>query len=302
MQDPTAKKSRKLMFSASPESPQHRELYNGFRKKQRHTSQSFDDVAVSKTPDKSCFRKKVRVSLTKRPSKSETALRLGFSNDPIITMIDWDDTVLPRSAVEQKNSGPLIGNQLQVHQHQVMQLFLQLLALGPVYLVSNSAPNWPEESCKRWLPYLWPIIKLQVQVVSARLYEQHYSKDQVNSTIIWKYNAFRRILQQSPHADPHCIVIGDSFDEALAGVALHREIQHQRKLRSFRVIKLRQPQQCLPQTFSVPFLTNQIAVIRRYLSQMIDNDRAFGCFVVGTKKMKKATLQHLIAAQPPQAG
>jgi hypothetical protein len=131
--------------------------------------------------------------------------RKGRPDDTLI-IFDWDDTLLCSSAMEQ-------CSQLQL---DVLCITAEItlrtaMELGEVMIVTNGVSWWVDDSCRRFLPGLLPLLG-RLQVRSARHdYESIYPGD----PFAWKREAFKDILQPRPRAT-NLVVLGDSFSEIYA--------------------------------------------------------------------------------------
>jgi len=120
-----------------------------------------------------------------------------------LIIFDWDDTLLCSSALEQ-------CSQLQL---DVLCITAEItlrtaMALGEVMIVTNGVDWWVEDSCRRFLPGLLPLLG-RLHVKSARHdYESIYPGD----PFAWKREAFKDILRPRPKAT-NLVVLGDSFSE-----------------------------------------------------------------------------------------
>lgn len=125
-------------------------------------------------------------SLEKGTQESDAATDLGtddrgssdneqeFAIEDTIIFIDWDDTVLPTSWLSK--NGLLQGtaaasaeqrSQLQILAEKVAEVLEASTGYGKVVIVTNAVDGWVQQSCRRFLPSLAPVLPL-LHVVSAR--------------------------------------------------------------------------------------------------------------------------------------
>mmetsp|Transcript_95505 Transcript_95505/g.270196 ORF Transcript_95505/g.270196 Transcript_95505/m.270196 type:complete len:295 (+) Transcript_95505:97-981(+) len=139
--------------------------------------------------------------------------RKDIPNDTLI-IFDWDDTLLCSSAINMQQWSQL---QLDVLCRTVETTLRAAMELGEVMIVTNGVDWWVEDSCRRFLPGLLPLLG-RLHVKSARHdYEPLYPGD----PFAWKRETFKDILKPRPRAT-NLVVIGDSFSEIHAAHgALH---------------------------------------------------------------------------------
>jgi len=128
-----------------------------------------------------------------------------------VIIFDWDDTLLCSAAI---NAHQYTTAQLKCLEKAVEAVLTLAMALGETLIVTNGNRTWVEESSKRYLPGLQPLLS-QLRVFSARaMYENAYPGD----PFVWKRMAFREILaqRQGESLAPmgvNLVVIGDSCVE-----------------------------------------------------------------------------------------
>jgi hypothetical protein len=139
--------------------------------------------------------------------------RKGRPDDTLI-IFDWDDTLLCSSAI---NLQQWSESQLEVLCETVETTLRAAMELGEVMIVTNGVDWWVDDSCRRFLPRLLPLLG-RVRVKSARHdYESIFPGD----PFAWKREAFKDILGPRPKAT-NLVVLGDSFSEIYAAHgALH---------------------------------------------------------------------------------
>jgi len=134
--------------------------------------------------------------------------------DDTLIIFDWDDTLLCSSAINlQQWSQPQLDGLCAT----VENTLGHAMELGEVMIVTNGVDWWVEDSCRRFLPGLLPLLG-RLHVKSARHdYEPLYPGD----PFAWKRETFKDILKPRPRAT-NLVVIGDSFSEIHAAHgALH---------------------------------------------------------------------------------
>jgi len=85
------------------------------------------------------------------------------------------------------------------------------MSLGETLIVTNGNGTWVQDSARRYLPGLLPILS-QLQVVSARaLYEDLYPGD----PFMWKHAAFEHLLtkERTFASGVNLVALGDQFPE-----------------------------------------------------------------------------------------
>jgi hypothetical protein len=150
--------------------------------------------------------------LTTTPAVHDLDDELAFGTPPkgrpddTLVIVDWDDTLLCSSAINQCSQ-----LQLDVLCRTAEAMLRAAMELGEVMIVSNGVDRWVEDSCRRFLPGLLPLLG-ELSVKSARHdYERVYPGD----PFAWKREAFRDILQPRPKAT-NLVVLGDSLSEIRA--------------------------------------------------------------------------------------
>ncbi|CAJ1410724.1 unnamed protein product [Effrenium voratum] len=124
---------------------------------------------------------------------------------------DWDDTLMCSSAL---NTGCFAAKQFPQLEVLVEQVLTASMRLGETVIVTNADEMWVQESAKRFLPRVMPLLS-RIQVISARKrWEPRFPGD----VFAWKREAFRELLSSWQHtaAAPgglHLIVLGDSAAE-----------------------------------------------------------------------------------------
>jgi len=130
--------------------------------------------------------------------------RKGRPDDTLI-IFDWDDTLLCSSAI---NLQQWSQSQLDVLCATVETTLRAAMELGEVMIVTNGVDWWVDDSCRRFLPGLLPLLG-RLHVKSARHdYERVYPGD----PFAWKRETFKDILGPRPKAT-NLVVLGDSLSE-----------------------------------------------------------------------------------------
>lgn len=138
-------------------------------------------------------------------------VRVGKPSDTVI-IFDWDDTLLCSSAInlQQCNDG-----QLQQLEQIVENVLRDAMNLGDTLIVTNGNRSWVQDSARRFMPKLLPLLS-QLRVMSARA---AYEKSYPGEPFAWKNAAFKEILSDregASHLNPggmNLIVLGDSYAE-----------------------------------------------------------------------------------------
>jgi hypothetical protein len=141
--------------------------------------------------------------------------RSGRPDDALI-IFDWDDTLLCSSALRLQQ---VPQSKLKVLSLTVEWTLRMAMQLGEVMIVTNGTESWVDESCRRFLPGLLPLLgHRHLHVRSARhCYERAYPGDKY----AWKRETFKDILGPR-HKATNLVVFGDSFSEIYAAHdALH---------------------------------------------------------------------------------
>jgi hypothetical protein len=134
--------------------------------------------------------------------------------DDTLIIFDWDDTLLCSSAIRMRQWSQAKLDALSLTVETTLHAAMQL---GEVMIVTNGVDQWVEESCRRFLPGLLPLLG-SLHVRSARhSYERAFPGD----PFAWKREAFKDILQPR-HMATNLVVLGDSLSEIYAAHgALH---------------------------------------------------------------------------------
>lgn len=169
---------------------------------------------------------------------------------PIITILDYDDTLLCSSYLSQKGIvfSTLFTSDVDSISKDISELseylipFLSfLMEQGTVYIVTNAEYGWAETTLEKIMPKIFNLIKGKILIISARTkYQDIYPNDYVK----WKKETMRDIIntdtsyniplyindyfttncQKINNSSYRCLVsIGDSITERYAILQLHEE-------------------------------------------------------------------------------
>jgi len=153
----------------------------------------------------------VWVPTPQRPRKHSTLI-----------VLDWDDTLLCTSFLSCSRqlmscSGPMVHRRLEGVARAACQLVELAKSLGETFIITNAASNWVQDSAKKYLPSLLPLIA-DLEVISAR---QRYESLFPNKVAEWKAQAFLEVKRRrSPESITNLISIGDSSFEMDAALAI----------------------------------------------------------------------------------
>lgn len=130
----------------------------------------------------------------------------------IITILDWDDTILPSSYLNQKSKNIFDIPKEEVYkdflevEDDIYELIDKVLKLGCVIIITNSQHGWVQLTCQKFFPKVIPLLE-RTMIISARdKWENQYPK----STYLWKWNVFIDLFFKFPHDNVHIFSIGDS--------------------------------------------------------------------------------------------
>lgn len=151
-------------------------------------------------------------TLSIRHDEAPGTSRPGLPRDTLI-IFDWDDTLLCSSAINAGECDTSLLYQLETVVGSVLEL---AMGLGETMIVTNGKATWVENSARRFLPGLKPILDC-LTVMSARArYEESFPGDPFS----WKCEAFQDILRgrcaTEPKESVNLVVLGDSVAEMSA--------------------------------------------------------------------------------------
>jgi len=138
-------------------------------------------------------------------------LELVTSFENTVIIFDWDDTLLCSSALHCCLPSQFL--ELEETVESVLQLSM---SLGRTILVTNAMESWVQETARRFLPRLVPLLERLPIVYARKNWERRWPGD----TFAWKRECFREVLHDELGSDMNLIVIGDSFSEIRAAEAL----------------------------------------------------------------------------------
>lgn len=126
------------------------------------------------------------ISIPRSCSSSCLTLEDGTVCETVI-VFDWDDTLLCSTAI---NAQQWSQEQMALLEQAVQCILATAMSLGETLIVTNGISSWVQDSARRFLPSLVPIIE-RLQVHSARAkYEMSYPGDPME----WKNQAFKDIF------------------------------------------------------------------------------------------------------------
>jgi len=182
-------------------------------------------------------------------------VRSGRPSDTVI-IFDWDDTLLCSSAInmQQWNAG-----QLQQLELTVETILTAAMNLGDTLIVTNGNKSWVQDSARRFMPKLMPILN-RLRVMSARA---NYEQSWPGLPFAWKKAAFQDILserQGNSNYGVNLIAIGDSLAEI--------EAAHTATLKGPSVVKTVKFKE-MP---SVIELLGQLRAVTQFLPELVSEE------------------------------
>jgi len=132
----------------------------------------------------------------------------GTAGRPTLIIFDWDDTLLCSAAVRKQE---WTFEELQELESVAETTLRTAMDLGEVWIVTNGNRTWVQDSARRFMPGLVPLLS-QLQVVSARaLYEESYPND----PFMWKHAAFEYLLTKDRQFTEgvNLVALGDQYPE-----------------------------------------------------------------------------------------
>jgi hypothetical protein len=126
-----------------------------------------------------------------------------------VIIFDWDDTLLCSSAIHREQWTMPEIKKLEATAISILEAAIRL---GETLIVTNGTTSWIQESCRKFLPGVLPILS-RVTAVSARSkYENCYPDD----PFMWKRAAFRDLLRTRSKEGVNLVVLGDQMPEMQA--------------------------------------------------------------------------------------
>lgn len=188
-------------------------------------------------------------------------MQSGRSSDTVI-IFDWDDTLLCSSAI---NMQQWTGPQLEQLEITVEAILCASMALGETMIVTNGNKSWVQDSARRFLPKLLPLLN-RLRVISARaIYEARWPGD----PFAWKRVAFKEILaeRQRSSADVpsdglNLIVLGDSLGEIQAAQTATESLDGQSTVKTLKFKEMP----------SVNELLGQIRAANQFLYELVHEE------------------------------
>lgn len=156
-------------------------------------------------------------------------LVMPLSREGTILFIDWDDTLLPSTWIQDHGPGfdedgeasDREASLLMAMAAQASKTLYMAMELGQVVIVTNASAGWVEWSCSKFMPSLYPILE-QVKIISAR---STYEALGYATPTDWKRAAFQDEIKSFYGSVPNSfqkniISIGDATYERDALLAL----------------------------------------------------------------------------------
>ncbi|CDJ37555.1 hypothetical protein, conserved [Eimeria tenella] len=145
--------------------------------------------------------------------------RLGPVHERMV-IFDWDDTFFPNSWIASRGLSLVSDPSEYAADLPLLQRLTQssrkvLLAareIGRVVLITNAAQGWIDETCKRFLPGLWPLVET-LRRTSARFL---FDSPSTESPFVWKRLAFKEEVDRHLREHKCCrtiLSIGDGPHE-----------------------------------------------------------------------------------------
>mmetsp|Transcript_66093 Transcript_66093/g.138047 ORF Transcript_66093/g.138047 Transcript_66093/m.138047 type:complete len:273 (+) Transcript_66093:131-949(+) len=133
----------------------------------------------------------------------------------VVTILGWDDTLLCNRLIGQADAESQdLMKEIEV---EACKVVTQALRSGPVYIVTNSAASWVQESAVKYMPKFKHLLK-KVKVISAR---DEYALDFPSQASRWKMKAFMDLATSTELAEAEDLfVVGHSVEQINAGHAL----------------------------------------------------------------------------------
>jgi len=185
--------------------------------------------------------------------------KVAASASNTVVLLDWDDTLLCSTAVRIDQWGV---DQLQDLEIAIEAILRTAMSLGETIIVTNGGATWVQDSARRFLPGVVPILS-QIRVVSARaLYEDRYPGD----PFMWKHAAFEHLLTKERHfsAGVNLVAVGDQFPEIDAAWRVAELIGGSSLVKTVK----------LQEAPSVPELIGQLSRIEQILSRIVEEARS----------------------------
>ncbi|XP_026191295.1 uncharacterized protein LOC34619544 [Cyclospora cayetanensis] len=137
-----------------------------------------------------------------------------------VVIFDWDDTFFPNSWVASR--GLTLSSEASEYTAEASMLkkltrsgrkvLRAAASIGSVLLITNAAQGWIDETCKKFLPGLWPTVR-SLRRISARF---HFDSPACESPFLWKRLAFKEEMDRHLTEHKQCrtvLSIGDGPHE-----------------------------------------------------------------------------------------
>lgn len=179
-----------------------------------------------------------------------------------VIIFDWDDTLLCSSAVNMQQCEP---SQLQQLETTIEQVVSAALRLGETHIVTNGNGTWVQESSRRFVPKVIPLLNRLKRVVSARAEYEHVWP---NDPFTWKKAAFEELLRsrqddsQFSSSGVNLIALGDNQAEIEAAQSATSNLRGQSVVKT---VKFKE----FP---SVDELLGQLRVVMQLLPELVNAD------------------------------
>lgn len=129
-----------------------------------------------------------------------------YPKDTLI-IFDWDDTLLCSSAIGMRQSTP---DELFQLERAVISMLTAAANMGETLIVTNGNSNWVEESARKYMPGVLPLIGKLVHAISARA---AHERDFPDDPFMWKRMAFDELLSNRREKGVNLVVLGDQMPE-----------------------------------------------------------------------------------------
>jgi len=132
-----------------------------------------------------------------------------------VIIFDWDDTLLCSSALH-----CCLPSQFMELEETVESVLQLSMTLGRRIIVTNAMESWIQETARRFMPRLIPLLERLPIVYARKNWERLWPGD----TFAWKRECFREVLHDELGSNMNLVVIGDSLSEIRAAEALQQSL------------------------------------------------------------------------------
>jgi len=132
-----------------------------------------------------------------------------------VIIFDWDDTLLCSSALH-----CCLPSQFMELEETVESVLQLSMTLGRTIIVTNAMESWIQETARRFMPRLIPLLERLPIVYARKNWERLWPGD----TFAWKRECFREVLHDELGSNMNLVVIGDSLSEIRAAEALQQSL------------------------------------------------------------------------------